>query len=246
MNLKILGSSSHGNCYILRAGNETLLLDCGVPFKEIQKALGFDLSSVVGCLATHEHQDHTKAVKDLMAAGIDCYMSLGTAEAIGLSGHRQRLVKGMDFFNVGPFTVQAFNTQHDAKEPLGFYMIYWPTEEKLLYLTDSFYVKERFSGVNYILIECNYCLDILKSNVEAGLINEALKNRILSSHFSLEGVKTFLEANASTDTRKIVLIHLSDANSDANRMQREVKEATGIETVVADAGMEIEMSLYPY
>ena len=38
MELKVLGSNSEGNCYIL---NGELLLDAGVPIKEIKKGLDF-------------------------------------------------------------------------------------------------------------------------------------------------------------------------------------------------------------
>ncbi|HEK4983654.1 TPA: MBL fold metallo-hydrolase, partial [Clostridioides difficile] len=60
--IKILGSSSRGNCYLLQLENETLILECGVSYKEILKGLDFSLENVVGCLVTHEHKDHSKAI----------------------------------------------------------------------------------------------------------------------------------------------------------------------------------------
>lgn len=60
MKLKVLGSSSSGNCYILDAHEEILILDAGVNFKEVQKALEFDFRGVRGVLITHEHMDHLK------------------------------------------------------------------------------------------------------------------------------------------------------------------------------------------
>ena len=39
---------------------------------------------------------------------------------------------------------------------------------------------------------------------------------------------------------------LERQNSDAKRMIQEIEDMTGIETVVADAGLELELSLYPY
>ena len=53
--LKIIGSSSSGNAYILDCGSEQLILELGVSWKEILKALNFDLSKVVGVCVSHSH-----------------------------------------------------------------------------------------------------------------------------------------------------------------------------------------------
>ncbi|MZK62262.1 MBL fold metallo-hydrolase, partial [Clostridium beijerinckii] len=80
--IKVLASGSTGNCYIVQAGDEILLLECGINFKNIKQGLGFDLSKVKGCLVTHEHKDHSKAINEVMKAGIDVYMSEGTMNNI--------------------------------------------------------------------------------------------------------------------------------------------------------------------
>lgn len=55
MRLKVLASGSKGNCYILQSPTGSLLIEAGIPWKEIQKGLDFDLRQVVGCLISHEH-----------------------------------------------------------------------------------------------------------------------------------------------------------------------------------------------
>ena len=227
-----LASGSSGNCYRVSDGRTPLLLECGIPYKEIQKNLKFRVSEIAGCLVTHEHQDHCKAVRDLMKAGIDCYMSAGTAEALGISGHRLHIIKAKQQFRIGTWTILPFETQHDAAEPLGF-LLANQDGDKLLYATDTFYIRYRFQGLTHIMIEANYCMDILKRNVEAGLVEPALKTRILKSHFSLENVKKFLQANDLSKVEAIFLLHLSDNNSDCERFKREVMELTGKPTYIA-------------
>lgn len=184
---------------------------------------------------------------DVMKSGIDCYMSKGTANALGIqNNHRCQMVDKNIQFDVGDFTVLPVPIQHDAADPLAFLIQYRPTGEKLLYATDTFYLKNRFRNLQYLMIECNYCLDILKANIESGLIPEMLKNRLLESHFSLDNVKGFMKANDLSQVRQIVLIHLSEGNSDAARMQREIRELTGKETVVAMPGMEIPLEQFPF
>jgi len=230
----VLASSSRGNCYCVTDGSTRLLLECGIPYKEIQRKLDFQTSEIKCCLVSHEHKDHSKAVADMAKAGIDCYMSNGTASALGVSGHRIKVVRAQETFQVGTWTILPFETQHDAAEPLGFLLVN-RAGDKLLFVTDSFYIKYKFNGLTHIAIECNYALDILNANVEAGTVPPAMKNRILQSHFSLANVKEFFNANDLSRVAEIHLLHLSDGNSNAERFKREIQELTGKVVYVADS-----------
>ena len=227
-----LASGSRGNCYRVTDGRTPLLLECGIPFREMQKRLKFRVSEIAGCLVTHEHQDHCKATKDIMKAGIDCYISQGTAGTLGLSGHRLNIIKAKHQFRIGTWTILPFETQHDAAEPLGF-LLANQDGDKLLYATDTFYIRYRFQGLTHIMIECNYSLDILRTNVANGSVEPALKNRILKSHFSLENVKKFLQVNDLGKVQEIWLLHLSEQNSCEKRFKEEVQKITGKPTYIA-------------
>lgn len=181
-----------------------------------------------------------------MKAGITVHASVGTLEELGVQGHRAYSIIAVNQFNVGDFLVMPFDTEHDAVEPLGYLIQYKHTKEKLLFLTDSYYSKYTFKGLNYIMIECNYIKETLDANIEAGYVDERMKPRLLQSHFSLEHVKEFLQANDLSQVREIILLHLSDSNSDAARMIREIKEATGITPKIAEPRLEVELELYPY
>lgn len=233
IDIRALASSSAGNAYLVTDGRSPLLLDCGLSVRELKKATGYRLTGLAGCLVTHEHGDHAKAAAGLIKAGVDCYMSAGTAEALSLSGHRLKVVKALEQVQIGDWTVLPFETQHDAAEPLGF-LLANSAGEKLLYATDTFYLRYRFQCLTHIMIETNYSLDILKANIEAGLVEPALKNRILKSHFSLEHVKDFLRANDLSKVREIHLLHLSDNNSDAERFKNEIQALTGRPVYVAE------------
>ena len=119
------------------------------------------------------------------------YMSSGSKKVLGLPGHRIHTVKAKEQFTIGTFVVLPFETEHDAEEPLGYLIYSTATEEKLLFATDTYYVRYRFLGLTHIMVECNYITDILYSNIETGRVPAALKDRLLQSHFSLENVKGF-------------------------------------------------------
>lgn len=233
MDIRVLASGSKGNCYLVSDGSTPLLLECGIPIKQIRQGLGFGLTQAAACLVSHEHQDHAKAVADILRAGVSVYTSPGTIKALGVKHHRLRPVKAKDTFRVGTWTIRAFETQHDAQEPLGFLLHSRASNERLLYATDTYYIRYKFPGLTHIMVECNYAMDILEDNVRRGLVPEVLKKRLLTSHFSLDNVKEFLKANDLSQVREIWLLHLSDGNSDAERFKREVQALTGRPVYIA-------------
>jgi len=226
LNLETLGSSSKGNCYIIRTSKNALILECGLPYKKIAKALDFDFSNVSGCLISHEHKDHSKAAKDLCDHGIDVYCSTGTVMAMKLHHPRITILEKEIQFRIGSFIVLPFAAEHDAVEPLGF-LIYHAEFGKLLFITDSYTCRYRFKDLNYIMIEANYSKEILQRNINNGLIPKILKQRILTSHFSIDNVKLFLSKLNLETVQEIMLIHLSDGNSDAKLFIEEIRSLTG-------------------
>jgi phosphoribosyl 1,2-cyclic phosphodiesterase len=241
MQLKIINSNSAGNAYILQSyEGEALLIECGVHFDKIKQAMNFDLSRIVACIVTHEHGDHAKSIKHVMAAGIDVYASSGTHTACGtIINHRAKITFSADKFKCGGFSVKSFKTEHDVKEPLGF-LIHHAECGTVLFLTDSYYCEYTFKGLNNIIIEANYCQKILDGRLAAGVNPRFLRDRVIESHMSLSTCKDLLKANDLSQVNNIVLIHLSDGNSDAKRFEAEVQEVTGKTVHVANAGLVIE------
>lgn len=228
-----LGSSSAGNAYHVTDGYTALLLEAGIRYKDIQRALNFKVSSVAGCLISHEHGDHGKSVQDVMKAGINIYASLGTLDALRLSGHRAKPIKAKQQFQIGTWTILPFDVQHDVAEPLGF-LLANRAGDKLVFATDTYYIRYRFPGLTHIMVECNYSLRILDENIAAGRVPAVMKKRLLKSHFSLENVKDFLRANDLSKVQEIWLLHLSDNNSDEALFKREIQELTGKPVLVAE------------
>lgn len=233
MDIQVLASGSKGNCYRVSDGRTSLLLECGIPIREIRQKLNFQLHDIDSCLVTHEHLDHSKAVMELLKAGIEVCMTAGTSLTLDSDFLKPTIVKKLEQFRVGTFDVLPFQTEHDAADPVGYLIYSTVTKEKLIFATDTYYCKYKFTGLTHIMIECNYSYDILVKNVESGRLPTALKNRLLQSHFSLDNVKKFLAVNDLTQVKTIYLLHLSDGNSDEARFKREVQELTGIPVIVA-------------
>lgn len=231
LTIKSLASSSAGNCYIVDDGQTKILIECGIAIKRIRRALDFNLSSVYGCLVSHFHADHSKAAKDIMRAGIDCYMSQGTIDGLGLTDHRVKQIEHKKQFKVGTWTIMPFNTIHDCPGSLGFLLA--SGDHRVLFATDTAYIPNKFNGLSHMMIECNYQKEILEDNIDRGVISIPQKNRLLFSHFELSNVLGFLEKTDRSKLKAVYLLHLSTVNSNAAEIKHAVMALTGVPVYVA-------------
>jgi phosphoribosyl 1,2-cyclic phosphodiesterase len=232
IDIKALASGSKGNAYRITDGQTPLLLECGIPYREIQKSFGFHMSDVAGCLITHEHGDHSKSVKEVMKGAVDLYASQGTFIQLGIAGHHVKPIRAREQFQLGTWTILPFDVEHDVSEPLG-YLLMNQNGEKLLFATDTYYIKYKFKNLTHVMVEANYSLEILNENIKAGRVPAVMKRRLLRSHFSLEHVKEFLQANDFSKVQEVWLLHLSDNNSNAEQFKKEIMELTGKPVYIA-------------
>lgn len=228
MKLKILGSGSSGNCYILESDCEALIIEAGLPFKEVKKALDFNIRKIVGVVVSHCHLDHAKYVAEYENAGIPVFKPY--------ESEIERQVRAY-----GDFKIMSFSLPHNHVENRGFLID--ASGQKILYMTDFEFCKYRFKNlkINHMIIECNYCKDLVDKNIP----NYEHK---LFGHCELETCKEFIRQNATSELRNIVLCHLSGRDSDPARMVSEVKKVSGNGTniAVATAGLEVNLLRIPF
>ncbi|MBE6656779.1 MAG: MBL fold metallo-hydrolase [Ruminococcaceae bacterium] len=229
MDIQIIATGSTGNAYRVSDGETAVLLDAGIPFRDLQRALGYRLNEIKGALITHSHKDHSKACADLLFRGVDVYTSAGTAGACGLGGVHLHTVKSLSPFDVGTFRVIPFDVAHDAPEPLGFLLTSDVTDERLLYFTDTFYLKYRFPGVTHLLGECNHDDEGIEEAVRQGYVPAQLAPRLVRSHMSLDTFLNFLRQMDRSRLKQIYLLHMSANNSNEKRFVEEVQKLTGVE-----------------
>lgn len=229
MEIKVIASSSKGNCYLLDDGKTQILIEAGITFNKLIRKV--NISNISGILVSHEHQDHAKAVNDLIRRCKRVYSAKETFDALGIETPTffAQQIKEYEIKMIGTFAVIPFPTQHDAANPFGFLIQSIITKEVLMFATDTYYVKNKFEGLNYIMIECNYANEILEQNTK---ISKAQKQRLYKSHFELENVKEFLRNQDLSQVKEIYLMHLSSGNSDEERFKREIQELTGIPVYV--------------
>lgn len=232
--VKTLASSSAGNAYLLESGDRQLLIECGIPFKELQKRLNFQVSRLDGCLVSHGHGDHSKSIQQVMDAGVDVYCTKGTFAECNVKSnfHRFNPVGENEFFHVGPWRLRTFDTVHDCEGSVGF-VVHEPGEgDRLVFITDTGYCRYTFPGMTHLMVEANFSEEILSANVDAGRIDKARARRVRENHFSIERVVDLLKANDLSRLREIRLLHLSSGNSNEAMFKRMIQEVAGVPVIV--------------
>ena len=129
---------------------------------------------------------------------------------------------------VGHFTVQTFKAPHNV-ENYGF-LITTPTNERILFLTDTTGVPLRFKDINCIMIECNYDDETLLDN----LANNDVSLSHPEWHLGLEDCIRFCKANYSASLKQIILIHMSSTNINPYKAVEEVSNAINNDAIKVD------------
>ena len=228
---QILGSSSNGNCSLLRTENSTVLIDAGFSGKRIEQMLvdiGESLDTIDAVFITHEHSDHAQGVRGLSRrADLPIFANRDTAEAL-----QKKFAKTINWqlfqtgatFRFRDIEVGSFTVPHDAYDPVGF-TFHWGIEGDLLsprqglaWITDLGYVpeyiKEYIKSVQILVLESNYDEDLLEKDPKRPW---SIKQRIRGRHGHLSNdacYETVKNLNGCPHLREIYLAHLSkDCNS---------------------------------
>lgn len=229
MKLKCIATGSTGNCYTLTSDSgETLILDCGIPIKEIKKGLNWNVKDVVGVLCTHKHLDHSKSLNDFKSMGIPIYAPYLKIDYMSMN---------MGGFTVKPFdltTIDGNWTHTNANgEPCPIYGFLITHKEmgRTLYITDTNLIKWKFKDINHILLGVNYDKDLIDRD------NTGKANHVFRGHLSIDTACDFVKANYSDSLQNVIMCHLSSENADKDSFIAKMKNAVnGANVDVAVAG----------
>ena len=230
MKLKCLGSSSAGNCYLLTSNSgETLILDCGIPIKEIKKGLDWNIKDVVGVLCTHKHLDHSKSLDNFKKMSIPVFVPY----------QRNYNKKNYGGFTIYPFPLQTLDgnwTHTDASGelcPIYGFLITHPEMGRMLYITDCEVIKWKFKDVNHILLGVNYDKDLIDRD------NAGKANHVFRGHLSIDTACNFVKASYSDNLQNVIMCHLSSENADSDSfIEKMEKVAYGANVDVAERNKE--------
>lgn len=226
MRLIVVGTGSSGNTYLLTNEQETLVIDCGMRFLETKKALNFNVRGIVGAITTHTHGDHSKYAHEYEAAGIPVWKPFES----------ENLRQTTKF---GGFTVQSFECVHNV--PCVGYLISHKDFGKMLYATDTEYIKYTFKFLSVMLIEANWQEEYVNRD-------EAKYAHVLTGHMSLGTCMDAIKANSSPKLNHVILCHLSGGNAVAAECKAAVEAIVpaGVTVDVAEKGLVVDLGEVPF
>lgn len=218
LNFSVLGSSSSGNSTFVTDGNNSILIDAGLPVRytlgQIEKLNGH--TSLDGIFISHEHSDHVRNLFPL-AKRFDCpiYLSEPVSFALGRDRHDRMIeLRDRGSVKIGGMEIMPFVVPHDALEPYGF--VIRKGSSSLGIVTDlgsaSQEIVETLTNLSGLVIESNYDKDMLLR----GPYPYPLKRRIAEEmgHLSNTQCSELLDLIIGPETREVVLAHLSEENND--------------------------------
>lgn len=227
-----IGSGSAGNAYIIKDGDNKLLLECGINTKVIMQYLDYDIRNL-SCLVTHRHKDHCKYIQGILSHGINVYSNSDVADLY------QGVIPLQDekCYKVGAFKVMPLRVPHG--DTLNYaYIIDGNTIGRVAFITDASDFDYTIIGVNTLLIEANYSDELLLK-----AITEKSVRGSSEYHLNIITTKSVINRHYTPDLRRVVLLHLSDAYSDERAFLTQIREIfPTIEVYAAAEGRKFDLT----
>jgi phosphoribosyl 1,2-cyclic phosphodiesterase len=229
--LAVLGSGSRGNAVALRADGITLLVDAGFGPRALARraeAAGVPLDPLAGIVLTHEHGDHARGAVALAArAGCPLVGSAGTLAALR-HGHTgaQVLAPVGEVLRIGPFTIEAVRTTHDACEPVAV-AVTDRHDRRVAIAWDlgraTAAVRRLIRGAHVLVIEANHDEVMLRT----GPYPASVRQRIGGStgHLSNRLAAELAAEACWPDLEVVILAHVSELCNDGETARRAVRAA---------------------
>ena len=196
LTLKVIGTGSLGNMYLLDYDGEKLLIELGMPYKDLLLNID-DINSVVGAVHTHDHIDHLlpKTYEEVKKIGLKVITPTNTK-----IGKRYKL---------GCFEIIPLPAIHNVECRAYLIRVGGDT---VLFATDTRQLpKVNNVKIDYFIVEVNYIERIREQVVLSDNESNGLHlNGIYQNHHSLESAVEYFES-LPYKPKKIITVHKSNS-----------------------------------
>lgn len=225
MKICSLASGSKGNCLYLETADTRLLIDAGLPLKEITvrlEQIGVSPESINTLLVTHEHGDHIRAAGSFARRyKIPVVVSYATRKA---AEYQLRKCSLIEFETGYPFTfrdvmIDPFPLSHDCYDPVGY--LVESGEGRFGSVTDlgmvTRLVREKLKGCCAINLESNHDPEMLLNGPYPWHLKQRIRSR--HGHLSNQEALELLFDIAHDRLELLVMAHLSEVNNHPDKVR---------------------------
>lgn len=223
--LTCISTGSIGNCFILNCNGEKLILELGIKWRSVLRALDYKLEDVVACVCTHQHQDHIKSVPNALSYGLQVYSSSDVASIYP----RVKIIYPMTRIPIGNYKVMALPVPHGDCDCFS-YHITLPDGQTLLFATDAQTLPYKISNVNNLIVECNYANELIVDHLCGGKDVRSSFN----SHMELSETIKVINRLKSPSMNNLILIHLSESNASDELFKKRIWQECGVRAKIAE------------
>ena len=213
-----LASGSKGNSTFVASSSARILIDLGTTSMYVEKKLKdikVDPKEINAILISHTHSDHINGLKVFIKKyNPTLFLTEKMLKDINQIFPVNNYVIIDEDFNIDDMSVKVIKTSHDASDSNGY--IIESNGKSVVYITDTGYINQKNHNIlknkNVYVFESNYDVEMLLN----GKYPYYLKQRILSDrgHLSNKDSARYLSKFIGSDTKKVILAHLSHENND--------------------------------
>ena len=219
MKIQMISSGSKGNSYLITTKNNNFyLLDFGVSISKVKKYV--DVSKIKAIFITHIHNDHISGLKN-SKYDIPIICKGNTKEYLQ-NNYKLNFIDD-NINNIEDISFAFFELSHDVEN---YGIILKNENNELVYITDTGYIPKKYYSMlknkSVYLIEANYDDKmILTSEYPYYLIQRIVSD---TGHLSNYQTSKFLSNVIDKNTKKVILIHLSEHNNTKDSCLTTMKE----------------------
>ncbi len=228
MKICVLCSGSKGNCIYVEINNIKILFDSGKNYKYISGSLakiGVSIKNINYIFITHTHTDHISSLPIILknSNATLCITQKLFYELKELSDFSRLIIFDKDI-KIQDINITAIKSSHDAIDSQNYLIEY--NNQKIAYITDTGYLHQKhfkkLNNADLYLMESNHDIEMLKN----GPYPKWLQNRVVGDegHLSNKQAGFYLSKLIGSNTKKVILIHLSEVNNTPEIALDTVKE----------------------
>mgnify|MGYP001010231808 FL=1 len=229
MKIQMISTGSKGNSYLITTKeNNYYLIDFGITLSKLKKYV--DIKEIKAIFITHIHNDHILGLKNLKY-DIPIIAKGKTKEYLENNYSLNLLDDNINNFE--DISFDFFELSHDVEN---YGIIIKDKINELVYITDTGYIPQKYYSLlkdkSIYLVESNYDDEMIMHNEYPYYLIQRIVSDI--GHLSNYQTSKFLSNVIGKNTKKVLLIHLSEHNNTKEACLTAINKIVNFEVSIID------------